>query len=157
MAEISAGVLAWRAGAEGPEFLLVHPGGPYWAGKDEAAWSIPKGIVEPREDGWAAARREFEEELGTPITGEAVELPPVKTAGGKVIHAWLVETDLDVAQIRSNTFEMEWPPRSGRHATFPEVDRAAWFDPENARWRIHKGQRPILVAALAVIAGSLEA
>jgi predicted NUDIX family NTP pyrophosphohydrolase len=99
MPEISAGVLAWRAGAAkgkaGPEFLLVHPGGPFWANKDEAAWSIPKGLVEPDEDGWAAARREFEEELGSPITGEPVELPPVKTSGGKVVHAWLVETDLE--------------------------------------------------------------
>lgn len=151
MPEISAGVLAWRAGAHGPEFLLVHPGGPFWAKKDEAAWSIPKGLVEPEEDGWAAARREFEEELGTAISGDAVELAPVRTPGGKVIHAWLVETDLDVAEIRSNTFETEWPPRSGRRASFPEVDRAGWFDAPTARWKLHKGQRPILDAALRVL------
>ncbi|MGA0604571.1 NUDIX domain-containing protein [Phenylobacterium sp. VNQ135] len=157
MPEISAGVLAWRAGAEGPEFLLVHPGGPFWANKDEAAWSIPKGLVEPEEDGWTAARREFEEELGAPMVGQAVELPAVKTPGGKVIHAWLVEAEIDVSGIRSNTFEMEWPPRSGRRASFPEVDRAGWFDAETARWKLHKGQRPVLEAALRIILGKLEA
>ncbi len=153
MPEISAGVLAWRGGAEGPEFLLVHPGGPFWASKDEAAWSIPKGLVEPGEDGWTAARREFEEELGLALSGEAAPLPPLKTPGGKVIHAWLVESDLDVSAIRSNLFEMEWPPRSGRRASFPEVDRAGWFDADAARWKLHKGQRPLLDAALAALAG----
>lgn len=149
---VSAGVLAWRRGAAGPEFLLVHPGGPYWANKDGAAWSIPKGLVEPDEDGWAAARREFEEELGVPIEGTPVELPPVRVSSAKVVHAWLVEADVDVSDIRSNVFEIEWPPRSGRRQAFPEVDRAGWFDPETARSKIHKGQRPILEAALAAIA-----
>jgi predicted NUDIX family NTP pyrophosphohydrolase len=152
MPDLSAGVLAWRRGAEGVEFLLVHPGGPYWANKDEAAWSIPKGLVEPEEDGWAAARREFEEELGTPIVGDPVELPPIKVSSGKVVHTWLVEADLDVSNIRSNLFEIEWPPRSGRRQAFPEVDRAAWFEPALARRKIHKGQMPILDAALAKLA-----
>jgi predicted NUDIX family NTP pyrophosphohydrolase len=142
--EVSAGVLAWRRGAGGVEFLLVHPGGPYWAGKDEAAWSIPKGLVEPGEAGWAAARREFAEELGQPIDGAAEPLAPCPTSGGKLILAWLVEADLDVTAPKSNLFEMEWPPRSGRRAAFPEVDRAAWFDPATALWKAHKGQRPIL-------------
>jgi predicted NUDIX family NTP pyrophosphohydrolase len=145
MAEISAGVLVWRAG---PQFLLVHPGGPYWRGKDEAAWSIPKGLVEPDEDNWAAAAREFEEELGQPIAGEPTPLTPVKTSGGKVLHAWLVEADLDLSALKSNLFEIEWPPRSGRRASFPEVDQAAYFDPAAALTRIHKGQRPILEEAI---------
>ena len=152
MAEISAGVLAWRRGPEGPQVLLVHPGGPYWARKDEAAWSIPKGLVEPGEEGWAVARREFEEELGLPIAGQPVALPPLRTPGGKVIWAFLVEADVDVSAIRSNLFEMEWPPRSGRQASFPEVDCAAWFDLAVARRKLHKGQRPLLEAALAHLA-----
>jgi predicted NUDIX family NTP pyrophosphohydrolase len=142
--QISAGVLVWRPG---PEFLLVHPGGPYWQGKDEAAWSIPKGLVDAGEDHWAAACREFAEELGQPIAGQGTALPPVK-ASGKTIHAWLVEADLDLTDLRSNVFEMEWPPRSGRRATFPEVDQAAYFTPAEALVKIHKGQRPILEEAL---------
>ena len=128
MAVISAGVLAWRRRPGGPQFLLVHPGGPYWAKKDAAGWSIPKGLVEAGEDDWAAARREFREELGLDIAGEPQSLTPC-VASGKVIQAWLVEADLDVSRIVSNTFETEWPPRSGRRQTFPEVDRAGWFEP----------------------------
>jgi len=146
--ETSAGVLAYRRGAAGPEFLLVHPGGPFWAKKDEAAWSIPKGLVEEGEAGWAAAQREFAEELGQPISGDPRPLRPCRTPGGKLILAWLVEADLDIAQVRSNSFEMEWPPRSGRRASFPEVDRAGWFDAETALAKIHKGQQPILREAV---------
>jgi predicted NUDIX family NTP pyrophosphohydrolase len=149
MAQISAGVLAWRGRPAAPEFLLVHPGGPYWAGKDEAAWSIPKGLVEAEEDGWAAARREFREELGLDISGDAQPLAPCKVGGGKIVHAWLIAVDLDVMQIVSNTFEIEWPPHTGRRQTFPEVDRAGWFDAATAAVKIHKGQRPILAEALA--------
>jgi predicted NUDIX family NTP pyrophosphohydrolase len=149
--ETSAGVLAFRRAAGGPEFLLVHPGGPYWARKDEAAWSIPKGLVEPGEAGWDAARREFTEELGVEIEGAPVALSPCPTPGGKLVLAWLVEADLDVAAIRSNSFEMEWPPRSGRRASFPEVDRAGWFDATTALRKIHKGQRPILAEAASRI------
>ena len=147
--ETSAGVLAYRWRDGGPEFLLVHPGGPYWARKDEAAWSIPKGLVGEGEDAWAAARREFAEELGQPIDGAAVPLAPCPTPGGKLILAWLVEADLDVSVVRSNLFEMEWPPRSGRRASFPEVDRAAWFDADTGLWKLHKGQRPILAEAVS--------
>jgi predicted NUDIX family NTP pyrophosphohydrolase len=147
--EISAGVLAYRRGEGGPEFLLVHPGGPYWAKKDAAGWSIPKGLVEPGEASWSAAQREFAEELGQPIVGEAVALAPCPTPGGKLILAWLVEADLDVSAIRSNLFEMEWPPRSGRRAAFPEVDQAGYFDAETALWKLHKGQQPILAEAVA--------
>jgi len=148
--ETSAGVLAWRRGAAGgPEFLLVHPGGPYWAGKDEAGWSIPKGVVDEGEESWAAAKREFAEEVGQPIAGHPVALAPCLTPGGKLILAWLVEADVDVSAISSNDFEIEWPPRSGRRARFPEVDRAAWFDAETALWKLHKGQRPILTEAVS--------
>jgi predicted NUDIX family NTP pyrophosphohydrolase len=142
--EVSAGVLLWRRGPDTVEFLLVHPGGPYWANRDDAAWSIPKGLVEPGEDGWAAARREFEEELGRPVDGHAQPLTPCRTPGGKVVMAWLLEADFDVAAVKSNVFEMEWPPRSGRRAAFPEVDRAGWFDPATALRKAHKGQRPII-------------
>ena len=142
--EISAGVLAWRRRDGAVEFLLVHPGGPFWANKDAAAWSIPKGLTAPGEDPWTAARREFEEELGQPVAGEPVALAPCPLASGKLVLAWLAEADLDVGAVRSNLFEMEWPPRSGRRASFPEVDRAGWFDPATAMAKIHKGQRPIL-------------
>lgn len=149
--QVSAGVLAWRRRADGPEFLLVHPGGPYWANKDAEGWSIPKGLVEANEDSWAAARREFREELGLDIVGQPQSLAPV-AASGKAIHAWLVEADLDVSEIASNTFEIEWPPRSGRRQSFPEVDRAGWFDAATAAVKIHKGQRPILAEAVARVA-----
>jgi predicted NUDIX family NTP pyrophosphohydrolase len=151
--ETSAGVLVYRSGGSGPEFLLVHPGGPYWAKKDEAGWSIPKGVVAEGEESWAAAQREFEEELGQPIIpaseGKPIPLTPCPTPGGKLILAWLVEANLDLTALRSNVFEIEWPPRSGRRASFPEVDRAAYFDPATALWKVHKGQQPILSEAAA--------
>jgi len=147
--ETSAGVLAYRRRDGGPQFLLVHPGGPFWAKKDQAAWSIPKGLVEPGEADWAAAQREFAEELGQPIAGEPAALEPCPTSGGKLILAWLVEADLDLSALVSNRFEIEWPPRSGRRASFPEVDRAAYFDAATAAWKIHKGQRPILAEAVS--------
>jgi predicted NUDIX family NTP pyrophosphohydrolase len=147
----SAGVLAWRRAAGGPEFLLVHPGGPYWAKKDAEGWSIPKGLVDDGEDHWAAACREVREELGLEIASEGTPLTPV-TSSGKTVHAWLVEADFDVGEIVSNTFEMEWPPRSGRRQTFPEVDRAGWFDGATAAIKIHKGQRPILAEAIERLA-----
>lgn len=147
--EISAGVLAWRRRPEGPEFLLVHPGGPFWAKKDAAGWSIPKGLVDAGEEGWAAAQREFAEELGQPISGPAEPLSPCRTPGGKLILAWLVEADFDVGALASNSFEMAWPRGSGVQARFPEVDKAAWFDVETALWKVHKGQQPILREAIA--------
>lgn len=151
--EVSAGVLAYRRRAGGLEFLLVHPGGPFWAGRDKAAWSLPKGLVAPGEEGWAAAAREFEEELGQPILGDPEPLTPCLTPGGKLVVAWLVAADLDLTAVRSNPFEMEWPRGSGQVRSFPEVDRAAYFAPEAALWRIHRGQRPILVEALARLDG----
>jgi predicted NUDIX family NTP pyrophosphohydrolase len=147
--QVSAGVLAWRRRPGGVEFLLAHPGGPFWAKKDAAGWSIPKGLVGEGEEPWAAAQREFAEELGQPISGLAEPLSPCRTPGGKLVLAWLVEADFDVATLASNSFEMEWPRGSGRLATYPEVDRAAWFDAETALWKVHKGQQPILREAIA--------
>lgn len=150
--EVSAGVLAWRRRKGRPEFLLVHPGGPFWARRDEAAWSIPKGIVDEGEETWTAAAREFQEELGQPIHGEPSPLAPCRTKGGKLVLAWLVQADLDVSDLRSNTFEMEWPRGSGRLQSFPEVDRAGYFPPTLALRKIHLGQRPIMLEAIARLA-----
>jgi predicted NUDIX family NTP pyrophosphohydrolase len=149
---VSAGLVVWRCGPQGPEVLLAHPGGPYWRGKDVAAWSIPKGLVEPGEDLLAAARREFAEELGIEVEGPFAPLAPARQPGGKVVHAWLVEADLDLSDLRSNLFELEWPPRSGRTQAFPEVDQAAYVPAEAALVKAHKGQRPILMEALRKIA-----
>jgi predicted NUDIX family NTP pyrophosphohydrolase len=126
------------------EVLLVHPGGPFWAAKDDGAWSIPKGEFAADEAPATAARREFTEEMGHVLNGELTPLTPVAQSRGKSVHAFAVEGDLDPAPIRSNTFEIEWPPRSGRVQSFPEVDRAAWFALDEAREKIVAGQRVIL-------------
>jgi predicted NUDIX family NTP pyrophosphohydrolase len=124
------------------EVLLVHPGGPFWQKRDEGAWSIPKGEVADNEDGMAVARREFQEELGTPAPeGAAIPLGDVRQAGGKVVQAWAMPGDLDVTRIVSNSFEIEWPPRSGKLQQFPEVDRAGWFGLETARRKLIPAQR----------------
>ena len=136
----SAGLLLYRRRGEEPELFLVHPGGPVWAGKDERAWSIPKGLVSPGEDPLAAAVREFEEETGLSVEGSFIALTPRKQPSGKVVQAFALEHDLDASAIRSNSFSMEWPPRSGRLQSFPEVDRAAWFPLEVARAKLHRGQ-----------------
>jgi predicted NUDIX family NTP pyrophosphohydrolase len=144
----SAGLLLHRVRGGRREVLLVHPGGPFWARRDDAAWSIPKGEFEPAEDPLVAARREFMEETGTLPEGEAVPLG-VRKGRGKLIHIWAVEGDCDAAAITSNAFVMEWPPRSGRMQSFPEVDRAAWFDLDTARRKLHGNQ--------AAFIGDLEA
>lgn len=147
MSRESAGLLVYRRTAAGFDVLLAHPGGPLWARKDEGAWSIPKGEIESGEDPLAGAQREFEEETGHPApTGPCLPLPSVRQPGGKIVHAWAVEGDLDPRVLRSNTFEMEWPPRSGRRRAFPEVDRFAYFPIETARRKILRGQRPLLDA-----------
>jgi predicted NUDIX family NTP pyrophosphohydrolase len=143
-AKQSAGLLLYRWGDAGLEFLLAHPGGPFWARKDQGAWSIPKGEFLDDEAPLSAARREFAEEIGTRVEGEALALTPLKQPSRKVIHAFAVEHDLNVEKITSNSFEMEWPPKSGKKAAFPEVDRAAWFGVDEARKRIQPGQAPIL-------------
>jgi predicted NUDIX family NTP pyrophosphohydrolase len=155
MPRTSAGVLIYRRRDGAIEVFLVHPGGPFWARKDEAAWSIPKGEFDPEEDALAAAKREVEEETGLTVEGEFRSLRPIRQAGGKFVHAFTVEGDLDPSAIRSNTFEMEWPPRSGRHQVFPEVDRAAWFPIEVAREKIHKGQIGLLDELRAMLTGDL--
>jgi predicted NUDIX family NTP pyrophosphohydrolase len=133
------------------EVFLVHPGGPLWKNRDAGAWSIPKGEFSRDEDALAAARREFEEETGQRVDGRFVALSPVRQRGGKVVHAWALEADLALEGLVSNTFTAEWPPRSGRMQSFPEVDRYGWFPIDEARIRINEGQRPLLdeVAALA--------
>ena len=144
MPKQSAGLLLFRQHSGRIEVLLVHPGGPFWAKKDAGAWSIPKGEVGDGEDPLQCARREAHEELGTAIAGEFVPLRPLRQAGGKIVHAWAVRADFDPAHLASNTFSIEWPPRSGRQQAFPEVDRAAWFDLHTARTKILHSQAPFL-------------
>jgi len=145
----SAGILVYRHRAGALEIFLVHPGGPFWAKKDAGAWSIPKGEFGEDEEKLAAARREFHEETGFALDGVFVELTPVKQSGGKQVFAWAIEHDLDAAAVRSNSFSMEWPPRSGRMQEFPEIDRAAWFDLPLALIKILKGQQPLVLQLLA--------
>jgi|SRR5579862_1452404 len=141
----SAGLLCYRRVSGDLEVLLVHPGGPFWANKDDGVWSIPKGHIDPGEEPLDAARREFVEETGAPAPdGRLVRLSPVRQGAGKIVHAWACEADFDESTFRSLTFSMEWPPRSGRHQTFPEIDRAGWFALAAARRKILKGQLPLL-------------
>lgn len=143
----SAGILLFRRPAGEPELLLVHPGGPYWRKKDLGAWTIPKGEYEDGEEPRDCALRELGEELGAAPALEAealVDLGSVKQRGGKVVRAWAAEGDFDPAELRSNTFEMEWPPRSGRQSEFPEVDRAEWLSPQEARRKILPAQVPFV-------------
>ena len=140
----SAGLLMFRRAGNGLELLLAHPGGPFWARKDDGAWSLPKGEMLDSEDALAAACREFEEETGCPPTGPFLDLGEVRMKSGKRVQAWAFEGDLDPAQLRCNLFEMEWPPRSGRMQQFPEVDRVAWFDPATARRKLLPVQAPLV-------------
>lgn len=144
MPKQSAGLLLFRESGGQLEVLLVHPGGPFWTKKDDGAWSIPKGEFNSDEEPLAAARREFEEELGAAVDGEFVPLGNVKQAGGKVVHAWALRGDFDPSRLKNSPFSMEWPPRSGRQQEFPEVDRAEWFSVETARTKILKGQAEFL-------------
>lgn len=144
MPKRSAGLIMYRIRAGKAELLLVHPGGPFWAKKDAGAWCIPKGEYPEGEDPLDAARREFLEETGLEATGPFLELAEIKQAGGKLVKAWAFAGDCDPALICSNTFTMEWPPRSGQQAVFPEVDRAAWFDVPAAREKILPSQLPLI-------------
>ncbi len=149
-AKESAGILLFRR-QSGLEVFLAHPGGPFWARRDDGAWTIPKGLVDAGEASLDAARREFEEETGTAVTGEFIALGKVRMKSGKTVTAWAVEGDLDAGTTRSNVVEIEWPPRSGRVREYPEVDRCAWFDLDTANRKIHPSQRPLLERLAATL------
>ncbi|XZF15691.1 NUDIX domain-containing protein [Chitinophagaceae bacterium MMS25-I14] len=151
MAKASAGILLYRFSDGELQVLLVHPGGPLWAKKDEGAWSVPKGEYEPGEEALAAAIRELQEETGIIITGDLIALSPIKQKSGKIVHAWLAAGDIDPEQIRSNTFEMQWPPKSGKMQSFPEVDKAGWFSIATAGKKINSGQLPLLKEAELIL------
>ena len=144
MPEISAGLLAFRR-RDGLEVLLGHPGGPFWANKDDGAWTIPKSLAEPGDDLVAAARREFTEETNLTAAGELLRLTAVKQKSGKVVHVWAFAADFDLAAFASNTFEIEWPPKSGRRRSFPEIDRISYFTLPAAMIKIIAYQRPMLL------------
>ena len=151
----SAGILLFRRSGDETEFLLVHPGGPFWAKKDAGAWSIPKGGIEDGEEPRACAIRELEEELGPAPQldpEQLIDLGTIRQRAGKVVEAWAAEADFDPATLASNTFTLEWPPRSGNHGEFPEVDRAEWFDPDSAREKILPAQAEFLDRLLDRIA-----
>jgi predicted NUDIX family NTP pyrophosphohydrolase len=150
MPKRSAGILMYRRGANGLEVLLVHPGGPFWAKKDLGAWSVPKGEYSESEDALAVAVREFEEETGLRPQGEFQPLGELVKPGRKIVKAWAIKGDFDVATLKSNLFELEWPPKSGRKTSFPEVDRAEWFALEEASRRILPGQQEFLARLAAV-------
>jgi predicted NUDIX family NTP pyrophosphohydrolase len=145
MTKHSAGILMYRSREDILEVFLVHPGGPFWAKKDEGVWSIPKGEFNiETEDPLEAAKREFAEETGFTLAGDFIPLDTLKQSNMKIVHAWAVAGDCDASQIKSNSFSMEWPPRSGKQQEFPEVDRAEWFDIETAKTKILKGQTPFI-------------
>ena len=154
MPKLSAGIVLFRSRGVGLEVMLVHPGGPFWSKKDEGAWSIPKGLADEGEDLLTAAKREFLEETGMQVVGAFLDLGAHKQPSGKTIAAWACEGDFDPATLKSNTFSLEWPPRSGRMAEFPEVDRAAWYSIDEALVKINKGQKPIIAALEASVARS---
>jgi len=140
MSRVSAGLLMYRRDNGTLQILLAHPGGPFFRNKDDGAWSIPKGEIESGEDLLETAKREFREEIGVTPTGPFIALTTVKQRGGKIVHAWAFEGDCDPTEIVSNTFNMEWPPRSGKQMDFPEIDRAEFFDVSTARQKINAGQ-----------------
>ena len=144
MSKKSAGLLLFREASGPVEVLLVHPGGPFWSKKDKGAWSIPKGELSDDEDPLNAAVREVKEELGEAVTGDFIALQPRHQPGGKIVYAWAVRSGFDSARIKSNTFSIEWPPRSGRRQAFPEIDKAGWFGLDTARAKISKGQAGFL-------------
>jgi len=149
----SAGLLLYRRGGTGDiEVLLAHPGGPFWAKRDEGVWTLPKGEIEDGEEPWAVARREFEEETGhPPPSGESIDLGEIQQKGGKYVVAWALEGDLDPADAHSNTFPFQWPPNSGQWITVPEIDRVEWFLPDEARKRIKDRQIPFIDRLIAAL------
>ncbi|HEX9615742.1 MAG TPA: NUDIX domain-containing protein [Bacteroidota bacterium] len=155
MPKVSAGLLLYRKRKGVLEVLLVHPGGPLWAKKDDGSWSLPKGEIEKGEEPVAVARREFREETGFNPDGDFIPLGSITQASGKIVHAWAVEGDLNARAIKSNTFPMEWPPHSGKQQEFPEVDRAEWFPMDPAKKKINKAQVSLLERLQAAILSSL--
>jgi len=144
MPKTSAGILMFRRQKDQLQVLLVHPGGPFWKNKDAGAWTIPKGEVEGDEEPIETARREFEQETGVKPTGELIQLQPITQRGGKVVHAWAVQGDLDITAIKSNTFKMEWPPKSRKEVEFPEIDRAEFFDVATAVVKVNPAQTQLI-------------
>jgi len=149
----SAGILLWRAGADGAEVLLAHFGGPYWVRKDQGAWSMPKGLIEPGETAEEAARREFAEEVGPVPPGTLIPLPALRQRGGKWVDAFALQGEFDPEALASNSFTIEWPPRSGRFQSFPEVDRVRWSTLAEAERMILPSQAPLLIALRDLISG----
>ena len=155
MTKLSAGLLLYRRTGDDIQVLVAHPGGPVWSRRDAGAWSLPKGAANDREDLLDAARREFEEETGHRAPdGSPIDLGEVRLRSGKVVHAWAVEGDMDPARIQSMTVEAEWPPKSGRLITVPEIDRVAWADPAEARWRLNPAQSAFVDRLLKALAGA---
>jgi predicted NUDIX family NTP pyrophosphohydrolase len=146
----SAGILLYRIVDGNPEFLLAHPGGPFWVKKDAGSWTIPKGEFDQTEEALAAAKREFEEETGLRPVGEFITLNPIKQKSGKIIYAWALNMDFDPGQLLSNSFEMEWPPKSGRVQLFPEIDRVEWFSTAQAKEKIIPGQMGFIDECLSI-------
>jgi predicted NUDIX family NTP pyrophosphohydrolase len=140
----SAGILLYKIENKNLKIFLAHPGGPFWAKKDDGAWSIPKGEFDDHEDPLNAAKREFKEETGVMLSGEFLALDPIKQKSGKIVYAWAVEGDIDVSKIKSNEFEIEWPPKSGKMKLFPEIDKAAWFDLDEAGRKIIEAQSSLV-------------
>jgi predicted NUDIX family NTP pyrophosphohydrolase len=153
MPRVSAGLLMYRLREEELQVLIAHPGGPFFTNKDEGAWTIPKGEIEPGEELFEAAKREFQEETGVTPTGCFIALTPIRQKGGKIVHAWAFEGDCDPMAIVSNTFTMEWPPKSGRQMAFPEMDRADFFDVRTARQKIKAAQQPLIDELEAILIG----
>jgi predicted NUDIX family NTP pyrophosphohydrolase len=151
MSRKSAGIVLFRRRSEGIEFFLVHPGGPFWKNKDAGAWSVPKGEFNDNEYPLAAAIREFEEETGTIIEGDFIQLSPVKLKSGKTIYAWALENDIDPVSFRSNLFEMEWPPHSGKKQEFPEIDKAEWFSLEQVFNKINTSQVALIEELISML------
>ncbi len=147
----SAGILLYRKNKDELEVFLVHPGGPFWAKKEIGAWSVPKGEFEDEEDALTAAKRELEEETGISVSGDFIELQPIKLKSGKTVFAWAIEKDAEAAGIVSNHFEMEWPPHSGKMQPFPEIDRAAWFTIEEGRKKINAMQVGLLTQLQKIV------
>lgn len=150
MKKQSAGILVYKI-KEFLEILLVHPGGPFWKNKDEGAWTIPKGLLEENEDSFETAKREFEEETGISISGNFIPLEPIKQNSGKIVHAWAIEKNINVNEIKSNLFDLEWPPKSLKIQQFPEIDKGEWFYVPTAKVKINEGQYKLIEQLIHIL------